>query len=240
MPVEDYSRVLVKISGEALAGSSKQGFDAAVVDFVVKEIGDLRDDGIEIALVIGGGNFYRGNVFAAGAEIELPPSTADQIGMLGTFINALTVRDSLIKCGWDAKIVSKHPIEGVSETFLASKARKNLRNTVVICAGGTGNPLFTTDTAACLFGIELDVDLVLKATKVDGVYDADPEKDRDAVRFDVLTYNDVIQNDLQVMDLPAITLARDYQLPIVVYRMLDAGALRRIIRGGKGGTLVSS
>ena len=235
-----YSRVLLKLSGEALAGGESKPLSFDTLQFVADEISTIVDVGIKVSLVVGAGNLFRGDdLIDVGSQIKRV--TADQIGMLGTVINALVLRDVLESVGNRTQIYTPRGIGGVSETFSSVNARAAYdAGTIVLCAGGTGNPLFTTDTAASLRAIELEADVVLKATQVDGVYDSDPVRNPSATRFASLSFDQVIQNDLRVMDLSAFAMCRDHNMPIVVYKLTDTGALARIVSGSDEGTLVSS
>ena len=227
-------RILLKLSGEALAGEAGFGIDPQILARLSGELGACQQAGAEIAVVLGGGNLFRG---AALAEAGLDRVTGDHMGMLATCMNALAFQDSLKRHSIGVQAFSAIPMDGVLPGYSVHAAAATLeRGDVAILAGGTGNPFFTTDTAACLRGIELKVDRVLKATKVDGVYSADPMVDPTATRFDTLTYQDVLTQNLTVMDLTAICLCRDSNMPLVVFDMFDATALTRIIRGEKVGT----
>ena len=229
-------RLLLKLSGEALAGDAEFGLDPVVMRRVAEDVAQARSQGIEIALVLGGGNLFRG---AALAETGLGRVTGDHMGMLATVMNALAFRDVLQSSGVATTVLSAVPINGIVDGYAQQKAQQLLgAGEVVIFAAGTGNPFFTTDSAACLRGIEIGADVVLKATKVDGVYSADPELHPDAERFDALSYDDVIAQDLRVMDLTAICLCRDHQMPVVVFDMASPGALGRIAAGERIGTLI--
>jgi len=231
-----YQRVLIKFSGEALMGDQQFGIDPAVVKFVAAEIAGLVREGVQVGVVIGGGNIFRG-VSLASAGMER--ATADHMGMLATVINSLSVQDALeheeVKC----RVMSALPIHSVCEDYIRRRAIRHLeKGRVVIFAAGTGNPFFTTDSAASLRGIEINAQLVLKATKVDGIYTADPKKDKNARRYDRLTYDEVLERKLGVMDATAIVLCRDQNLPLRVYDMTKSGALMRIVQGANEGTLV--
>lgn len=232
-----YQRVLLKFSGEALMGSGDFGLDAATLRKVVSEVRALHDLGIEIGIVVGGGNIFRG------AQIEgagIQRTTGDNMGMMATVINALALRDVIDDMGMDAMVFSAMSIEGVSHGFNANHVKKQLvEGKVAIFAAGTGSPFFTTDTAAALRGIEIDADIVLKATKVDGIYTADPVKDSSATRYNHLSYDEVIQKNLQVMDMTAFVLCRDHNMPIRVFDMFKEDAVIRIVQGENEGTLVS-
>lgn len=231
-----YKRILLKLSGEALMGEQDFGIDPAVVQRISKEIAEAVNAGVEVGLVIGGGNIFRGVSLASGG---MERATADHMGMLATVINALSVQDGLEKEGLAVRVMSALPIHQVCEDYVRRRAIRHLeKGRVVIMAAGTGNPFFTTDSAATLRGIEINADLVLKATKVDGVYSADPMKEPTATRYSRLTYDEVLQRQLGVMDLTAIVLCRDHNLPLRVFDMNKFGALMRILRGEDEGTLV--
>jgi uridylate kinase len=231
-----YQRVLLKLSGEALMGSQDFGIDPAVVERVSAEIAEVVNCGVEVGLVIGGGNIFRG-VSLAGAGMER--ATADHMGMLATVINALAVQDGLEKSGLEVRVMSALPIHQVCEDYVRRRAVRHLeRGRVVIFAAGTGNPFFTTDSAASLRGIEINADLVMKATKVDGVYSDDPVKNPDAKRYSKLTFDEVLDKKLGVMDLTAIVLCRDNNMPLKVFDMNKHGALMRVMQGEDEGTLV--
>ncbi len=230
-------RVLLKLSGEAL-GVEGVGIDPAVLDRTALEIGQLIGIGIQVGLVIGGGNLFRGAELSVAG---LDRVTGDHMGMLATVMNALAMRDALERANIHTVVMSAIPMSGVVEHYDRRLAIRHLiEGDVVIFSAGTGNPFFTTDSAACLRGIEIDADIVLKATKVDGVYSADPMKDPSATRFDQLTYDDVLEKQLGVMDLTAICLARDHDMPLRVFAMEKTGALRNAVVGSDEGTLVVS
>ena len=229
-------RVVLKLSGEALGGEAGVGIVPHVLTGLAAEVASAAAD-VELALVIGGGNLVRGTALA-GASLDRV--TADQMGMLATIVNALAFRDALLGQGVAAEILSSHAIASVAEGYSAAAARRQLAaGTVVLLAGGTGNPLFTTDTAACLRGIELGADLVVKATKVDGVYSADPTTNPDAKRFKELSYAMVLEKRLRVMDLTAITLCEEHELPVVVCDIARAGTLTKAVGGAKVGTRIA-
>jgi len=231
-----YKRILLKLSGEALMGDQDFGIDPAVVQRISAEIAEIVNAGVEVGLVIGGGNIFRGVSLASGG---MERATADHMGMLATVINALSVQDGLEKAGMTVRVMSALPIHQVCEDYARRRAIRHLeKGRVVILAAGTGNPFFTTDSAATLRGIEINADLVLKATKVDGVYNADPVKDSNATRYSRLTYDEVLEKQLGVMDLTAIVLCRDHNLPLRVFNMNKSGALMRVMRGEDEGTLV--
>ena len=231
-----YTRVLLKFSGEALMGQGQFGLDSNILRQVVSEVKALRDLGVEVGLVVGGGNIFRG------AQIEgagIQRTTGDHMGMMATVINALALRDVIEDMGMSSVVYSAMAIEGVSHGFNANHVKKGMaEGQVAIFAAGTGSPFFTTDTAAALRGIEIDADIVLKATKVDGIYTADPAKDSSAQRLAELTYDDVIQKNLQVMDMTAFVLCRDHKMPIRVFDMFKKDAVIRIVKGEDEGTLV--
>lgn len=231
-----YKRILLKLSGEALTGSQSFGIDPKVLDEIALEIGQLVGIGVQVGLVVGGGNLFRG---AQLQQAGLDRVTGDHMGMLATVMNALALRDALERSNISTQVMSAIPMSGVVDHYDRRKAIRALNNgDVVIFSAGTGNPFFTTDSAACLRGIEVDAEIVLKATKVDGVYSADPMKDPDAVKFDRLSYDDVLEKKLEVMDLTAICLVRDHDMPLRVFKMSKRGALLNIVRGGDEGTLI--
>ena len=229
-----YNRILLKLSGEALTGDGDFGIDPKVLDRMAVEIGQLVGLGVEIGLVIGGGNLFRGAALhAAGMERV----TGDHMGMLATVMNALAMRDALERSSIPTRVMSAIPMSGVVEHYDRRTAMRHLdAGDVVLFSAGTGNPFFTTDTAACLRGIEIDADLILKATKVDGVYSSDPELDSSAVKYDTLSYDEVIEKQLGVMDLTALCLGRDHQVPIKVFNMNTPGALLNNVMGKPDGT----
>jgi len=231
-----YKRILLKLSGEALTGSENYGIDPRVLDQMALEIGQLVGIGVQVGLVVGGGNLFRGAALQAAG---LDRVTGDHMGMLATVMNALALRDALERSNIATQVMSSIPMSGVVDHYDRRKAIRALGNgDVVIFCAGTGNPFFTTDSAACLRGIEVDAELVLKATKVDGVYSADPMKVPDAVRYERLTYDEVLDMKLEVMDLTAICLCRDHSMPVRVFEMEKQGALLNIVRGGDVGTLI--
>jgi uridylate kinase len=231
-----YKRIMLKLSGEALMGNEGFGIDPNVLDQMALEIGQLVGIGVQVGLVVGGGNLFRG---AALSAVGLDRVTGDHMGMLATVMNALALRDALERSNIASRVMSAIPMSGVVEHYDRRAALRYLdQGDVVIFSAGTGNPFFTTDSAACLRGIEIDAEIVLKATKVDGVYTADPEKDPDAVKYDELTYDEALEKKLGVMDLTAICLCRDHDMPLRVFKMEEVGALLTIVRGGDVGTLV--
>ena len=232
-----YKRILLKLSGEALLGKADYGIDAQVLQRLAHETIDVQRGGVEVGIVIGGGNIFRGEGLAAAGMDRV---TGDHMGMLATVMNALALQDALEKLGGRARVMSAIPIHDVCEDFIRRRAIRHLeKGRIAIFAAGTGNPFFTTDSAAALRAIEIGADLLLKATKVDGVYSADPKKDKSAQRFEQLTYDQVIERKLAVMDTAAIALCRDHKIPLRIYDMSRAGDLMRIIQGAQIGTLVS-
>ena len=238
MPKQErkYNRILLKLSGEALMGDADFGIDPKILDRIAVEVGQLVGLGVQIGMVIGGGNLFRGAALSAAGMERV---TGDHMGMLATVMNALAMRDALERASSPTRVMSSIPMSGVVEHYDRRTAIRHLKaSDVVIFSAGTGNPFFTTDTAACLRGIEIDADLILKATKVDGVYSSDPEKNKDAKKFDRLTYDDVIEKKLGVMDLTAICLSRDHGVPIKVFNMKRSGALLDNVLGLADGTLI--
>ncbi|MGE4299770.1 MAG: UMP kinase [Desulfovibrionaceae bacterium] len=231
-----YGRVLLKLSGEALAGEQKFGIDPATVQGICTEIAEVVAMGLQVALVIGGGNIFRG---MSGSARGMDRASADYMGMLATVLNALAVQDALEKAGVSTRVMSAISMREVAEPYIRRRAIRHLeKGRAVICAAGTGNPYFTTDTAAALRAMEIKAEAILKGTKVDGVYDKDPVKHPDAVKFDTLTYMDTLQRRLQVMDTTAISLAMDNRLPIVVFNLFTPGNIRRVVMGENVGTTV--
>lgn len=231
-----YKRILLKLSGEALTGKENFGIDPKILDQMALEVGQLVGIGVQVGLVVGGGNLFRG---AALQSAGLDRVTGDHMGMLATVMNALALRDALERSNIATQVMSAIPMSGVVDHYDSRKAIRALSNgDVVIFAAGTGNPFFTTDSSACLRGIEVGADLVLKATKVDGVYSADPMKVPDATKYDRLTYDEVLDKKLEVMDLTAILLCREHNMPLRVFEMEKKGALLNIVRGGQDGTLI--
>jgi len=239
MPVNyqpKYKRILLKLSGEALMGDESFGIDPKVLDRMALEIGQLIGIGVQVGLVLGGGNLFRG---AALSEAGMDRVTGDHMGMLATVMNALAMRDALERSNISTRVMSAIPMSGVVEHYDRRRAIRDLKDgEVVIFSAGTGNPFFTTDSAACLRGIEIDADIVLKATKVDGVYNADPMKDSSAVKYDRLSYDEVLNKKLGVMDLTAICLCRDHNMPVRVFNMNQPGVLANIMVGEAEGTLI--
>ena len=232
-----YNRILLKISGESLMGDRQFGLDPSMVDRVAGEISTIIEYGVEVCVVIGGGNIFRG---VSGAANGMERATADYMGMLATVMNALAMQSSLEQNGLQSRVQSALPISAVCEPYIRRRAVRHMeKKRIVIFAAGTGNPFFTTDTAAALRATEMGCDAILKATKVDGVYDADPEKIKDAKRYDELSYLDVLSRDLKVMDAPAISLARENSIPILVFSIQKSGTLAEVVRGNGLHTLIS-
>src|SRR5690606_10144501 len=231
-----YKRVCLKLSGEAMSGRGAFGIDIAVVNRLARDVGEAVQAGVRIVVVLGGGNIFRG---LAGAAKGMDRATADYMGMLATVMNALAFHNALERQGTPARVLSAIPMPTICESYVRAKALHHLENgRVVICAAGTGNPFFTTDTTAALRAIEMDCDAVAKATQVDGVYSADPRTDPTAVRYDRLTYADVLARDLKVMDGAAVALARDNGLPIIVFSIEESGNLLKMLRGEARATIV--
>lgn len=236
VPALKYKRVLLKLSGEALMGRGDYGIDPEVLTWLAKEVIEAQKAGAQIGLVIGGGNIFRG----AGLQSKgMDRVTGDHMGMLATVMNALAMQDALERLGAYARTMSALKINEVAEDYIRRRAIRHLeKGRIALFAAGTGNPFFTTDSAAALRAIEVGAELLLKATKVDGIYEADPKKVPEAKRFDSLTYDEVLARNLQVMDTAAFALCRDQNLPIRIYDMMQPGALMRILRGEPLGTLV--
>jgi len=231
-----YKRVLLKLSGEALLGKKSFGIDREVVDYLAGEIRELHDMGIEVAATVGGGNIFRGISDNASGMDRV---TADHMGMLATVINGLALQDALERAGIYTRVLSAIEMREVAEPFIRRRAMRHMEKMrVVIFAGGTGNPYFSTDTAAALRAMEVKAEIILKATKVDGIYDSDPMKNPKAKKFDELTYFEVLRRGLRVMDTTAISLCMENRLPIIVYDLKQKGTLKRIVSGEKLGTMV--
>lgn len=231
-----YPRILLKLSGEALMGELGFGIDPKVLDRMAEDVKALVEAGVQVGIVIGGGNLFRG---AALQKAGLDRVAGDHMGMLATVMNGLAMRDALDRAGVVSRVMSAIPMSGVVDHYDRHRAVACLKEgEAVIFSAGTGNPFFTTDSAACLRGIEIGADLVLKATKVDGVYTADPQKDPSATRYESLSYDEVLSKKLGVMDLTAICLCQDHNMPLRVFAMEQKGALMSIVRGGNEGTLV--
>lgn len=233
-----YHRIMLKLSGEALGGQAGQGFDQRVINEICAEVQALVKNNFEVAIVIGGGNFLRGTETTA---IGVERGTGDYMGMLATMINALALQSMIEGHGCPTRVLSALHIAQVSEPYIRRRAIRHMeKGRVVILAGGTGNPYFTTDTAAALRAVELGCDVLLKGTKVDGIYTADPKKNPDARKYERLTYNTCLMENLQVMDATAFTMCRENNLPIMVFSMAEKGALLTAAQGGKIGTLVTA
>jgi uridylate kinase len=233
---EPYKKILLKLSGEALAGQAGYGIDTDVLEVLAAEIKEVHDLGVQLSLVLGGGNIFRG---IKGATQGMDRASADYMGMLATVLNCLALQDALERKGVHTRVQSAIEIQEVAEPYIRRRAMRHLeKDRVVIFGAGTGNPYFTTDTTAALRAMEIGAQVVLKATKVDGIYDADPVKNKDAKRFAEVTYIDVLQKRLEVMDSTAISLCMDNKLPIIVFNLGERGALKRVIQGEAIGTLV--
>ena len=233
-----YRRIVLKLSGEALAGSQGYGVDPAVLVRIGAEVREVIDLGVQVAIVIGGGNIFRGLAASAGG---MDRSTADYMGMLATVINALALQDALEKAGCQTRVLSAIEMRAVAEPYIRRRAIRHLeKGRVVIFAAGTGNPFFTTDTAGALRAVEIGADAIMKGTKVDGIYSADPVRDKTAVRLPKVTYIEVLNRRLEVMDTTAISLCMDNKLPIVVFDLNRSGNIKRIVLGETVGSIVSS
>lgn len=232
-----YKRVLLKISGESLMGKQAYGIDTDMVSRVADEIKGVIEQGIEVSLVIGGGNIFRG---VSGAAAGMERATGDYMGMLATVMNALAMQSALEQKDVPVRVMSALPISAVCEPYIRRRAMRHMeKGRIVIFAAGTGNPFFTTDTAAALRASEMNCDALLKGTRVDGVYDSDPEKHADAKRFDALSYMDVLSRDLKVMDASAISLSRENDIPILVFSISDSGGFQRVLKHEGAFTLVN-
>ncbi len=237
MALSPYKRILLKLSGEALMGAQGHGIDLTVIDKIASEIKEVAGNGIEIAIVIGGGNIFRG-LSAAAKGMER--ASADYMGMLATVLNALALQNTLENKGVATRVQSAIEMRELAETYIRRRAVRHLeKKRVVIFAAGTGNPYFTTDTAAALRAMEIGAEVIMKATKVDGVYSADPVKDPSAIKYDRLSYLDVLQRNLKVMDATAISLCMDNNLPIIVFNLNVPGNIKKIVAGESLGTLVT-
>ena len=233
-----FKRILLKLSGEALQGTDNYGINAEILSTISSEIKEIHEQGVEVTVVIGGGNIFRG---ISGASTGMDRSTADYMGMLATVINALALQDSLERNGVLTRIQTALEIKQVAEPFIKRRAIRHIeKGRVVIFAAGTGNPFFTTDTAATLRALQINAEIILKATKVDGVYDKDPMKFKDAIKFDELSYMDILKKELKVMDATAISLCMEEKIPIIVFNLFKKGNIKRIIDGKKIGTIVRS
>lgn len=229
MPGKKYKRILLKVSGEALMGEQHYGHDAPTIERICRDIKEVHDKGVQVCLVVGGGNIYRG---MSAAEGGMERASADYMGMLATVINALAVQNCLDGMGVQSRVLSAIPMMTVCEPYIRRRAVRHMeKGRIVIFAAGTGNPFFTTDTAAALRAVEMGCDALLKGTQVDGVYSADPKKDKNATRYENLTYKDVLTNDLNVMDAAAISLARENKIPILVFSLHTKGAFAKSVEG---------
>ncbi len=232
-----YRRVLIKLSGEALAGNQGSGLDTETLQYVGREIAAVHDADVQIAIVVGGGNFVRGEVFSAGGGIDR--TVADQMGMLGTLMNGLALQSAIERAGVPTRVQSAIAVAQVAESFIRRRAMRHLeKDRVVVFAAGTGNPYFTTDTAAVLRALEIEAECLIKATKVDGVYDKDPRKHSDAVKYEELSFSTAIEKRLMVADQTAFTMCREHNLPLIVLDFHQPGALLRAVQGEQVGTLV--
>ena len=232
-----YKRIILKVTGEVFAGPHKFGIDGKTVKAFAQEIKEVKEMGCELALVIGGGNIFRG---AVASDIGMDRASADTMGMLATVINSLALQDALEKLGVQTRVLSAIEMRQVAEPYIRRRATRHLeKGRVVIFAGGTGNPYFTTDTTASLRAMEVGAEVILKATKVEGVYDADPLKHEGAHKFEELTYIEVLNRELKVMDSTAISLCMDNHLPIIVFNIMEKGNIKRVVSGEPIGTLVS-
>ena len=231
-----YKRILLKLSGEALMGEDSFGINRTTIVRMVEEVAEITRMGVEVAVVIGGGNIFRG---VAGGAVGMDRATADYMGMLATVMNALALADAMNKQGLTARVMSAISIDQVVEPYIRPRAMRHLdEGKIVIFAAGTGNPFFTTDTAAALRGVEIGAEIVLKATKVDGIYTADPKKDPNATRYSDITFDEAINKNLGVMDATAFALCRDQKMPIKVFSIFKEGGLMRVVKGEDEGTLV--
>ena len=229
-----YSRILLKLSGESLSGDGNQGISNRVLEEYAKQVAEIAEKGCEVAIVIGGGNIFRG---LSGTESGFDRVKGDQMGMLATVINSLALESAIIKAGGKAKVFTAIRMEPVGELYNRDKVINEMKNgTVCILSGGTGNPFFTTDTASALRAVEIGAEVLLKGTRVDGVYTADPEKDRDARKFDNISFEEVIEKRLKVMDSTAFTMCRENNMPIIVFDMNMTGNLMKVVMGSEIGT----
>lgn len=234
---KQFRRILLKLSGEALAGGEGFGLNPQILKYIAQEIAEVHALGVQVAVVVGGGNFVRGETFSVAGGIDR--TVADQMGMLGTLMNALGLQSAIERAGVQTRVQSAIAISQVAESFIRRRAIRHLeKNRVVVFAAGTGNPYFTTDTAAVLRALEIDAEALIKATKVDGIYDKDPKKHEDAVRYDTLEYSEAISKRLAVMDQTAFTMCREHHLPVIVLDFNKPGALVKAVQGQDEGTLV--
>jgi uridylate kinase len=230
-----YKRVLLKLSGQALDGEDDI-IDPIILGRMAEEIGEIQSLGVEFGIVVGAGNIFRGSL---GVNLGIDRKTGDHMGMIATVMNALALHDAFKKRGIPSRVLSSIEITGIAEPYVISKAEKHLeKKRIVIMPGGTGHPFFTTDTAASLRAVELDADLLLKATRVDGVYTADPEKDKNAKKIDLIRYIDIIKDDLRIMDLTAVSLCMENNMPITVFNLFNKGSMKKIILGENIGTKI--
>ncbi len=237
MAAPAYKRILLKLSGEALMGDDAYGINRATISRIVGEVKEVVDLGVQVAVVIGGGNIFRG---VAPAAEGMDRATADYMGMLATVMNAMALQDAMKNIGLNARVQSALNIEQVAEPYIRGKAIRYLEEgRVVIFGAGTGNPFFTTDTAAALRGMEMNADVVIKATKVDGIYTDDPKTNPEAMRYKTISFDEAIIKNLKVMDATALTLCRDQKLPIIVFSIFKQGALKRVLMGEDEGTMVT-
>ena len=237
MAAPAYKRILLKLSGEALMGDDAYGINRATISRIVNEVKEIVDLGVQVAVVIGGGNIFRG---VAPAAAGMDRATADYMGMLATVMNSMALQDAMKNVGLNARVQSALNIEQVAEPYIRGKAIRYLEEgRVVIFGAGTGNPFFTTDTAAALRGMEMNAEVVIKATKVDGIYTDDPKTHPEAMRYKTITFDEAIIKNLKVMDATALTLCRDQKLPIVVFSIFKQGALKKVIMGEDEGTMVT-
>lgn len=237
MAVPAYKRILLKLSGEALMGDDAYGINRATISRIVGEVKEVVDLGVQVAVVIGGGNIFRG---VAPAAEGMDRATADYMGMLATVMNAMALQDAMKNIGLNARVQSALNIEQVAEPYIRGKAIRYLEEgRVVIFGAGTGNPFFTTDTAAALRGMEMNAEIVIKATKVDGIYTDDPKTNPEAMRYKTITFDEAIMKNLKVMDATALTLCRDQKLPISVFSIFKQGALKKVVMGEDEGTMVT-
>lgn len=234
-----YRRVLLKLSGESFGGEGKFGIDSTALDLIGREVASAASVGAKVAVVVGGGNIIRGAALAAEGHIE--QATADYMGMLGTVINALALREKLLTLGVDSRVLSALEVRSVAEPFIRGRALRHMeKGRVVILAAGVGSPFFTTDTCAALRARELECDVLLKATKVDGVYTADPAKDPTATRYERLTFSEALEKQLRIMDMTALAMCREHRIPVIVFDFKKAGAIRQVVDGASVGTLVTA
>src|SRR5690606_3018076 len=234
-----YGRVLLKLSGEAFSSSGEMGIDPSELELIAREVVSAASTGVQVAVVVGGGNVIRGAAVPQAGQI--PRATADHMGMLGTVINGLALKEMLATLGQPARCMTAIEINAVAEPFIRGRAIRHLeKGNVVVLAGGTGNPFFTTDTCAVLRGVELGADILLKATKVDGVYDRDPHKHKDAKRYESLTFAEALDKQLRVMDLTALSMCLEHRLPVMVFDFKIRGNMRRAVAGESGGTLITA